>query len=184
MKKIIIVAVVCIVLTIVGVFMFKTNKTENSALAQGSEAYLRLHIRANSNSEEDQTVKLKVKEKVVDFLTPIVAECATLEDAHKTIKNNLYKIKQVADGVLKEEGFSYSASPRLCDEFFPTRAYKDVVLEQGVYDALIIDLGSGVGNNWWCVVYPPLCFIGAENTTQNTIVYKSKLYEIVNKFFN
>ena len=183
MKKIAVAVCLCVCLTIVGVILFK-NKDNNTAFAQTSQSYMRLHIRANSNSEEDQNVKIKVKEKVVDYLTPIISSCQTLEEAHQAIKNNLAKVKQVADQTLKQEGFNYKATTRLCDEFFPTRAYKDVVLKEGVYDALIIDLGSGVGNNWWCVVYPPLCFIGAENTTDNTIIYKSKLYEIVNKFFN
>jgi len=184
MKKIILAVCVCLALTIIGLVVFKTGKNESTAHAQSTESYLRLHIRANSNNEADQAVKLKVKEKVVNYLTPIVAECETLEDAHKAIKSNLAGIKQVADEVLKQEGFNYFSCPKLCDEFFPTRAYNNVVLKEGIYDALIINLGSGVGNNWWCVVYPPLCFIGAENTSENTIVYKSKLYEIVNKFFN
>ena len=184
MKKIIISVVVCVIVTALGFVVISCGANKNVAYAQNEQAYLRLHIRANSNSEEDQAVKMKVKEAVVDYLTPIIANCQTLEEAHKTLKSNLSGIKQVADMVLKENGFCYKANPRLCEEFFPTRCYASVVLNEGVYDALIIDLGSGVGNNWWCVVYPPLCFIGAENTTESSIVYKSKLYEIVNKFFN
>ena len=184
-KKLIIAIFVCLILTIVGVLCFKNNESAKVASAQdiSKESYLRLHIRANSNSEADQNVKMKVKEKVVDFLVPIVASFDTLEEAHGAIKSHLKDIKQVADSVLLNEGFNYKAYPRLCDEYFPTRAYNEVVLNEGVYDALIIDLGSGSGNNWWCVVYPPLCFTMAENTTSNTITYKSRLYEIVNKFF-
>ena len=78
--------------------------------------------------------------------------------------------------------FTYSAKVKLCKESFPDRSYNGVTLPQGVYDALIIELGSAQGNNWWCVVYPPLCFVGAENNGTNTIVFQSKLVEIVNQW--
>ena len=84
--------------------------------------------------------------------------------------------------VLAENGFTYTIHAKLCQEQFPDRNYDNVTLAAGVYDALIIELGSGSGNNWWCVVYPPLCFVGGESNGTNTIVYKSKLLEIINQW--
>lgn len=152
------------------------------ALQQSNEvatAYLRLHIRANSNSEQDQEVKYKVKRAVVDYLTPIVCDCKTTDDAKKVLTKELANINFIATTCLIENGFYYGANTRINNEFFPTRAYNGVTLNEGFYDALIIELGSGTGNNWWCVVYPPLCFIGAENTGENGIKYKSKIVEIL-----
>ena len=80
-------------------------------------------------------------------------------------------------------GFNYGCKAYIDAENFPTRSYDDVVLEAGVYDALILNLGSGKGDNWWCVVYPPLCFIGGNDNGQNNIVYRSKLLEIIEDFF-
>lgn len=143
------------------------------------EAYLRIHIRADSNGEADQAVKYKVRDKVVEYLTPIVAECKTKEEAMRRIRANLSGVEQAAAGVLLQNGFGYGARADLEREEFPTRVYENVTLGAGVYDALILRLGSGEGDNWWCVVYPPLCFSGGNGN----IVYQSKIAEIIRSFF-
>ncbi len=141
--------------------------------------YLRMHIRADSNDEEAQAVKYKVRDRVVTFLTPTVANCGNKRAAMEKLGGMLKEIEDVAEEVLLENGFSYGARASIRKEEFPTRVYEDVTLESGVYDALIIELGSGKGDNWWCVVYPPLCF-GGQGAD---IVYKSKIREIIEKFF-
>lgn len=178
MKKILCLAVVAVILTGV-VIAFSSKKEEIEPMP--TEAYIRVHIRANSNSEVDQEVKYAVKEAVVSYLTPIIADCETVSQAHCAISKNLSNIDRVANGVLKSRGFNYLAKSRINDEYFPTRAYADTVLDEGFYDALIVDLGSGTGNNWWCVVYPPLCFIGSEAKNDNNLVYMSKIVELINK---
>lgn len=142
--------------------------------------YLRIHIRADSNEEQAQAVKYKVKDAVVDYLAPIICECDTKQKAENAITLNLSGIEAVADKVLSEQGFDYKSRAKINTENFPTRNYGDFTLEQGFYDALIIELGSGKGDNWWCVVYPPLCFTGAGTN----YVYKSKLLEIIKNFTN
>lgn len=141
--------------------------------------YLRVHIRANSNSENDQAVKYKVRDAVVEFLTPTVAECETKEEAISAIEEKLPAIAQVADSVLRANGFFYGARASLRKEEFPTRVYENATLEAGVYDALILELGTGEGDNWWCVVYPPLCFTSGNNN----IIYRSKIAEIIRSFY-
>ena len=84
-----------------------------------------------------------------------------------------------ADKILREHGFTYGARASLRQEEFPTRVYEDITLSAGVYDALILELGTGEGDNWWCVVYPPLCFAGGNGN----VVYKSKIAEIIRNFF-
>ncbi len=150
--------------------------------AQGSgeaNAYLRMHIRADSNEAEAQAVKYLVRDEVVRFLTPTVAACETKAEAMRSIGEKLDAIEEVAEGVLRQNGFSYGARASLRREQFPTRVYDSVTLEAGVYDALILELGSGKGDNWWCVVYPPLCFSGGNAN----IVYRSKIAEIIRNFF-
>jgi len=138
--------------------------------------YIRIHIRANSNAKQDQDVKYLVKDEVVDFLTPVVAECPTREDAQTALKNHLTGVERTARRVLQREGFSYGASACVKVERFPTRAYGEYVLEEGEYLALILELGGGTGDNWWCVVYPPLCFVG---NSRAQIIYRSKIAEII-----
>ena len=142
-------------------------------------SYLRIHIRANSNEEFDQAVKYAVKESVVEFLTPVVAECKDISSAMKKVKENLSKIEKVADKMLKDNGANYTSLARIKNEQFPTRVYGALTLDSGYYDALIINLGSGTGDNWWCVVYPPLCFVESGTNYE----YKSKIYQIINDFF-
>ena len=141
--------------------------------------YLRIHVRANSNEQIDQTVKYKVKDAVVYYLTPYIANCDTKEKAQKMLNDNLSAIEKVCDDVLKKQGFAYESKASVRTEKFPTRVYDGVTLYSGFYDALIIELGSGKGDNWWCVVYPPLCFTGEGHG----YVYKSKIKEIIADFF-
>lgn len=142
-------------------------------------SYLRLHVRANSNSEEDQAVKYLVRDALVEWLTPLVAEAESKEEALLLVENNLDEAERIAEAVLLQNGFFYGATAKLTEEEFPTRVYEGTTLPAGVYDAFILELGEGKGDNWWCVVYPPLCFAGGE---QN-IVYKSKILEIIRSFF-
>ena len=147
--------------------------------AEDPASYLRLHVRANSNSEEDQAVKYLVRDEIVSFLTPVVASCTEKSEAMERVGAALPGAVRAAEAVLRENGFSYGARAELRREEFPTRVYGGVTLTAGVYDAVIVELGSGEGDNWWCVVYPPLCFAGGETD----IVYRSKILEIIREFF-
>lgn len=142
---------------------------------------VRIHIRANSDLTIDQSVKYAVKDEIVSYLTPFVSNLDSSNKAKSVIEGKLDDIKRVADKTLKEKGYNYSASVSLRKENFPTRAYGEFVLEEGVYDALIIELGKGEGKNWWCVLFPPLCF--TPSGEGDTIVYKSKLVELCREIF-
>lgn len=149
----------------------------------GTESeFLRVHIRANSDAACDQSVKYAVKDKIVDFLMPVAASCETKREAMDKIGTLIEEIEEVADGVLREHGYLYTAKAKLTREEFPTRVYEDFTLESGVYDALIIELGNAEGANWWCVIYPPLCFAG--EATGANIRYRSAIYDIIAGFFS
>lgn len=146
---------------------------------KSTEEYLRIHIRANSNSQIDQDIKIQVRDEVVKFLTPLLVKCNSKEEMVETLNNNTNAINRLIDKFLQTKGFNYGAKTSIRDEKFPTRCYEDLTLEAGVYDAVIIELGEGAGDNWWCVVYPPLCF----STTSN-VTYRSKINEIIENFKN
>ncbi len=141
--------------------------------------YLRIHVRANSNEQVDQNVKYIVKDEVVKFITPYAAQCVDKNTAIELIESILPEIEEVCDRTLKDNGFDYTSRAQVRAEQFPTRVYGDLTLEAGLYDALIIELGTGTGDNWWCVIYPPLCFTSG---TQN-VEYRSAIYEIIKKWF-
>ncbi len=140
--------------------------------------YLRIHIRADSNEQADQAVKYRIRDKVVEYLTPLVANCSSKKAATAAVEEKLTQIAEIARKTLREQGFSYGARAEVETESFPTRAYGEYLLPAGEYTALVLYLGSGSGDNWWCVVYPPLCFTGGEN-----VVYKSKIKEIIARFY-
>lgn len=142
--------------------------------------YLRIHVRANSNEQIDQNIKYVVKDEIVKFITPYAAECVDKQTAIEVIRGILPELEKVCDRVLKEHGFDYASRAQVRAEEFPTRVYGDVTLEAGVYDALIIELGTGKGDNWWCVIYPPLCFTSATADVK----YRSAIMDIINKFLN
>ena len=146
-----------------------------------SEDIVRIHIRANSNIDSDQNVKLKVRDGVIDYITPLIAECENANNVKKVLQDNLLNIESIANDVLKSNGFEYVSKARICNEYFPSRSYNGEVYPADYYDALIVNLGSGAGDNWWCVAYPPLCFVG--EVSGENIQYKSKLIEMISKFF-
>jgi stage II sporulation protein R len=178
MKKIYIIILIFI-LTILSVIGFNGNYHNNQL---SSNSIIRIHIRANTNELIDQEVKYDVKDEVIKRITPLIVDANNKTDVKNIINNNLDFIESFVDDILAKKGLNYSCSAHLTNEFFPTRQYDSYTVSSGFYDALIINLGEGKGNNWWCVVYPPLCFTGNENT-QN-IYYKSKIQEIIDNFFS
>lgn len=152
-----------------------------TACAQSEKReYLRLHIRANSNSQADQDVKYEVRDAVINYLTPLLDDVTDLDYALKVVEENTDALEELSRRVLEENGFFYGAAVRLAREEFPARTYGSITLPDGVYEALIIELGSGKGDNWWCVAFPPLCFVSAP---EGDFAYKSIIAELWQKYF-
>lgn len=181
MKKALIFAVLTTMFVII---VCGWSKTDAKSYDINQNEVLRIHIRANSNEQDDQSVKYKVKAKVVEYITPLLINATDKQKATKIINDNLSNISNIASQVLKSEGFDYLASSTISREYFPTRSYDGVTFCNGEYDALIINLGSAKGDNWWCLVYPPLCFVADYDLTSNNIIYRSKLMEIIRAFFD
>lgn len=139
--------------------------------------YLRLHIRANGNSPEEQAVKLKVRDAVVAYLTPLAEGVKTKRQMQAVLADKMDEVTRIADHVLMENGYNYTARAYFSHEEFPERTYGDLTLEAGLYDALIIELGAGTGDNWWCVAFPPLCFVAAEDVEGDEVVFRSAIAE-------
>lgn len=174
MKNKICVIVVLILLLIIGASFLPTAEVEYD--------YLRLHIRANSNSEIDQNIKYEIKDELVEFLTPYFCNVTSKNEAVEIVNNLKEKMSEICVDILRKNGFNYSANVKINNEYFPTRTYSNTTLESGYYDAVIVELGCAEGDNWWCVMYPPLCFITRENQTE--ITFKSKIAEWFKSLFN
>ena len=122
-------------------------------------ALIRFHVIANSDNDEDQQLKLKVKNRVIDYLYPYLSNSSSLDNSREIIKDNMDEVKRISKDVIKEEGYDYDVNLQLSRENFPDKSYGNIVLPQGNYEAFRIIIGKGEGRNWWCVMFPPLCFV-------------------------
>ena len=169
-----------VLMIIVGiiVFVFFVALSGCDGSEELSEKVIRIHIRANSNYSADQSVKLKVRDKITEFLSEQLKQVTTKSAAYERLKDLSDEMTEIADETLKDEGFNYSSKVYIGKETFPERQYGDYVFPAGEYDSVILNLGSGEGDNWWCVAFPPLCF-----STSGDVVYKSWIKEILDKIF-
>ena len=174
MKKILI----CVLVAVIGLLIFVNIPQEEKQVD-----YLRLHIRANSNLDIDQQVKYNVKDSVVEFLTPYFSSITSKEQAIAKVEMLSNEIKLRCENVLRKNSFYYSVNVKVNNEYFPTRKYDNTTLKSGYYDAVIIELGEAKGDNWWCVMYPPLCFVN-KNQNQTQIKFESRINKWLKKIFN
>ena len=126
---------------------------------QGSIAdkVIRFHVIANSDSTFDQALKLKVRDKIIEYITPLIENSKNIDESRKIISDNLYNIEAIAKATLSTYS-NYTITAKLTNSKFPTKNYEDYSFPAGEYEALKITIGEGKGQNWWCVMFPPLCF--------------------------
>ncbi len=122
----------------------------------------RLHVIANSDSEEDQALKLRVRDAILEESKKLFSESKTKENAEKAVCENLSLFLKTAEATIKKNGYDYGVCVSVGKSRFPTRTYSNFTLPAGEYDALRVVIGSGSGKNWWCVMFPPLCLPAAE----------------------
>lgn len=127
--------------------------------SQFADELIRLHVIANSDSPEDQALKLKVRDQLLLNFGKDFSENQTMEQARETIEANLSELEKVALHEIKRQGYNYPVKAQLGVWPFPTRVYGDEVYPAGEYEALRLVIGEGKGANWWCVMFPPLCFV-------------------------
>lgn len=159
-----------------------TACTQGASDSEIAESCVRIHIRANSNSQPDQTVKLAVRDEITSYLSSKLEGCTDKNAAIRVLDQEKVNLTNIADNALKRNGFGYKSSISLKSEYFPEKHYDGYVFPEGCYDALIVELGEGVGDNWWCVAFPPLCFV-PESGNGEKIVYKSWVKELLEKIF-
>lgn len=140
-----------------------TNSIACTADMQKSIAgkILRFHVLANSDSEADQNVKKQVRDAVGAYIEPYLLECENIDETRATVNDHMDEIIAVSKETLAANGFSYGASAELTHTDFPEKTYGDYTFPEGNYEALEITLGDGAGHNWWCVLYPNMCFRGS-----------------------
>lgn len=151
-------ALVCgfILTAVAGMFPFAAS------CAELPENVVRLHVVANSDSPEDQAVKMKVRDAVLSEAAKWYGDAATMEEASGALCVHLEALQAAAERTLRENGAAEKAVVRVTDQYFPTREYESFTLPAGTYRTLLVTIGKGKGKNWWCVVFPALCLPAAE----------------------
>lgn len=124
-----------------------------------ANSVFRLHVIANSDTEEDQNLKYMVRDNLLKYMNSICENCKTKEDAITIVEKNKTAFEQIAMNTIKEEGYDYCVNINIGNFEFPTKDYGDISLPAGYYDALRVEIGEAKGRNWWCVMFPPLCFV-------------------------
>ena len=136
---------------------------------------IRFRIIANSDSDKDQSLKIEIKNNIEDELYKIIGNSETIEEARINISNNINKIENIMNNYNVNYDIKYG------NNYFPEKEYKGVKYHEGNYESLVITLGSGLGENWWCVLFPPLCLLDEKENIEN-VDYKIYAKEIINKF--
>ena len=167
MKKYIyfILHIVLVVLILNGCQVIECNTKENSLELTElnyndiKDKLIRFHVIANSDTDEDQNLKLKVRDKVVEALSEKLSNVSSLEEAENVLEENIDYVNEIAKEVIEENNYTYEVNTMLSYENFPDKVYGDCVFPQGNYEAFRVIIGEGKGQNWWCVMFPPLCFV-------------------------
>jgi stage II sporulation protein R len=142
--------------------------TDHDAIVEGlSESLIRFHVVANSDSAGDQALKLLVKDEVVKEMEILLQSSTSIDESREIINNNIENIKGIAENVVANNGQDMAVEVSLKQETFPVKKYGDIVLPSGEYEALVINLGEAKGKNWWCILFPPLCFVDATHGVVN-----------------
>ena len=124
-----------------------------------ADSVFRLHVIANSNSKEDQELKLKVRDELLSYMNIISKDSTSKQEAMQIANEHKEEFTQIAEKVIKENGYNYTVNVQIGKADFPTKYYGDITLPAGTYDALKVQIGEAKGQNWWCLMFPPLCFV-------------------------
>lgn len=164
-------------LCILIIFAYVTPFVETSENI--SDSVFRLHILANSDSDEDQALKLKVRDKILEAGQDLFMNCTSLDDVINTCNENIDFFKSTAKSCIDQNGYNYDVHVYVDREYFNTREYESITLPGGVYNALKIEIGSAEGHNWWCVMFPAICLPAVSDDEIHNILDDEEI-ELIN----
>ena len=152
-------------------------------LVEIPEDSIRIRVIANSNSEYDQEKKQEIRKNIQLYMQNLLKDAKNTEEARTIINNNLKNLNKELDNYLTQINYEKNYTINFGLNYFPQKEYKGIKYKEGLYESLLITLGEGKGDNWWCVLFPPICLLEAEETETNEIEYKSFVKEIIEKYF-
>lgn len=166
MKKYILLLIVSVLFLLLSAYSYVNAVSNNLA-----DSVFRLHVIANSDSKTDQELKYKVRDSLIEYMNTLTNDMNSKEEVIKIAKAHLEDFKEIAQNVVKENGYNYDVNVEIGNFSFPTKTYGDISFPAGFYDALKVEIGKAEGQNWWCVMFPPLCFV---DVTSGVVPEESK----------
>ena len=144
-------------------FLIYSISYANNSISDLSNSIFRLHVIANSDSQEDQDLKYKVRDNLISYMNNICKNASSKKEAIEISNNHINDFYNIAKETIEENGYNYDVKISIGNYSFPTKVYGDINLPAGYYDALKVDIGKAKGKNWWCVMFPSLCFVDVSN---------------------
>lgn len=179
MKKIIL-----IIITVIVAIMVYINVNADVGEIVIPEAAIRVRVIANSNSIHDQSMKMKVKEKIEQTISPLLIDVDNVEDARNIISEQIGKLEEDVEVLFRDNEYNKSIMINFGDNYFPEKDYKGVHYDEGEYESLVVTIGEGEGDNWWCVLFPPLCLLEASESDTNEVEYQFFVTKMLDKIFS
>ena len=179
MKKLIL-----IILTVIVAFLVYVNVNADVGEIVIPEAAIRVRVIANSNSIDDQSMKMKVKAMIEKNISPLLVGVDNVEDARTIIRDNLDTLESDIEAFFINEDYDKDFVISFGDNYFPEKDYRGVHYDEGEYESLVVTIGEGVGDNWWCVLFPPLCLLEADESDVDDTEYQFFVAEMLGKIFS
>ncbi len=181
-KAVSLILVICLIFLIIGILPVHGE-------SEIYDSVLRLHVLANSDSDADQALKLCVRDKIIELSNSLYMDCESLEEVREVAAANLDNFRECARAEILQRGYDYDVSVKLGVEEYPRKSYTSLCFPSGEYLSLQVIIGEGAGQNWWCVLFPPLCLDAASKPTTNedafiSVGLTSEQYKIITETKN
>lgn len=171
---------VMIVIAIVMVFLVNHVKAEEIVIPKEA---IRIRVIANSNSNKDQYVKGEVRKELQKKMVDLLKDAKTIDEVRTILNKNIKDFDFIVERVLKQNNVNLKFDVNYGLNYFPEKEFKGVTYDEGYYESLVVTLGECKGDNWWCVLFPPLCLMEAEEENTSEVEYKSFIKEVLDNFF-
>lgn len=172
------------ILTVIVAFFVYVNVNADIGEIVIPKAAIRVRVIANSNTVDDQSMKMKVKALIEKNISPLLVEIDNVEDARTIIRENINKLENDIEVFFDNENYNKDFIVNFGDNYFPEKNYKGVHYDEGSYESLVVTIGQGSGDNWWCVLFPPLCLLEADESDVDDNEYQFFVKEMLDKIFS
>jgi len=177
MKKFILIILVMIIM----IFVYSNNKVDAEVIIP--DGAIRVRVIANSNSLYDQSMKMKVKDYIEKNISTLLISVTDIDEARDIINSNISSLNNGIDNIFNDNNYNMDYNVNFGNNYFPDKEYKGVIYKEGEYESLVVTIGKGEGDNWWCVLFPPLCLLESEDNNGSDVEYRSWVKDMFDRIF-